>query len=242
MIGLYIAFVLPVFLRFRLGDRFEQGAWSLGKHYKWIDVIALPWVAFIAVLFSLPLFKAGLPWDTNFSWSLTNYTILWFAAIGLFFGGWWVLSAKNWFKGPVRMGTEAELEQIEAVGASSSAALPAPCKASSRQGWTEGAARRPPSRLGLMRRLRYVVCDVFTDIPLDREPARRLHGRARRRRTDDAGARQGDEPLRVGLRAPASSGDADVRIRIFTPARELPFAGHPTLGARSCSAARCRRS
>src|SRR4029077_20417904 len=29
---------------------------------------------------------------------------------------------------------------------------------------------------------------------------------------------------------PASSGDADVRIRIFPPALELPFAGHPTLG------------
>ena len=25
--------------------------------------------------------------------------------------------------------------------------------------------------------------------------------------------------------------EADVRIRIFTPSRELPFAGHPTLGA-----------
>jgi trans-2,3-dihydro-3-hydroxyanthranilate isomerase len=30
---------------------------------------------------------------------------------------------------------------------------------------------------------------------------------------------------------PPTSEDADVRIRIFTPARELPFAGHPTLGA-----------
>jgi trans-2,3-dihydro-3-hydroxyanthranilate isomerase len=30
---------------------------------------------------------------------------------------------------------------------------------------------------------------------------------------------------------PPSGDDADVRIRIFTPARELPFAGHPTLGA-----------
>src|SRR4051812_48184359 len=29
---------------------------------------------------------------------------------------------------------------------------------------------------------------------------------------------------------PTSAADADVRIRIFTPARELPFAGHPTLG------------
>jgi amino acid transporter len=113
VIGLYIAFVLPVFLRLRLADRFEPGAWSLGRHYRWIDVVALLWVAFIAILFSLPLFKAGLPWDADFSWSLTNYTVLWFAGIGLFFGGWWILSAKNWFKGPVRMGSESELEQLE---------------------------------------------------------------------------------------------------------------------------------
>jgi PhzF family phenazine biosynthesis protein len=29
---------------------------------------------------------------------------------------------------------------------------------------------------------------------------------------------------------PASSADADYRVRIFTPVAELPFAGHPTLG------------
>lgn len=29
---------------------------------------------------------------------------------------------------------------------------------------------------------------------------------------------------------PPSSDEADYRVRIFTPARELPFAGHPTLG------------
>ena len=65
VIGLYIAFVLPVFLRLRLGDRFEHGAWSLGRHYKWIDTIALLWVAVIAVLFSLPLFYDGLPWSAE---------------------------------------------------------------------------------------------------------------------------------------------------------------------------------
>ena len=30
---------------------------------------------------------------------------------------------------------------------------------------------------------------------------------------------------------PPQADDADVRIRIFTPATELPFAGHPMLGA-----------
>ncbi len=114
VIGLYIAFILPVFLRLRLGDSFEHGAWSLGRHYKWIDIVSIVWVGIVTVLFCLPLFYDGLPWSKNFSWSLTNYTVLWFAGIGLCFGGWWVLSARKWFKGPVRMGTEEELERIEA--------------------------------------------------------------------------------------------------------------------------------
>ena len=114
VIGLYIAFVIPVFLRIRLGDKFEHGAWSLGKHYKWIGWTAICWVALITVLFSLPLFYDGLPWSANFQWTLTNYTILWFLGIGIVVGGWWFLSAHKWFKGPVRMGTEEELEQLEA--------------------------------------------------------------------------------------------------------------------------------
>jgi amino acid transporter len=113
VIGLYIAFVLPVYLRYRMHDAFEPGAWSLGKHYKWIDLVSLAWVGLITILFTFPLYKAGLPWEDDFSWDLTNYTILWFAGIGIFFGGWWMLSAKNWFKGPVRMGTDEELERLE---------------------------------------------------------------------------------------------------------------------------------
>jgi hypothetical protein len=35
-IGLYIAYILPVFLRWRMGDRFQPGVWTLGKHYRWI--------------------------------------------------------------------------------------------------------------------------------------------------------------------------------------------------------------
>jgi uncharacterized membrane protein len=42
-----------------------------------------------------------------------NYAPILVGGAILLFGGWWVLSAKNWFKGPVRMGTEEELERIE---------------------------------------------------------------------------------------------------------------------------------
>ena len=31
----------------------------------------------------------------------------------LLFGGWYVLSARKWFTGPVAMGTEEELERME---------------------------------------------------------------------------------------------------------------------------------
>jgi amino acid transporter len=114
VIGLYIAFMIPCYLRWRLGDEWkDRGAWSLGRNYRWLTPIGLVWVAIITVLFSAPLYRDGLPWVDTFTWELTNYTILWFAAIGLIFGGWWFISAHKWFKGPIRMGTEEELEEME---------------------------------------------------------------------------------------------------------------------------------
>src|SRR6266851_954105 len=34
-VGLYLAYIIPVYLRFRQGDRFEPGPWNLGRHYRW---------------------------------------------------------------------------------------------------------------------------------------------------------------------------------------------------------------
>jgi amino acid transporter len=114
VIGLYIAFVIPVYLRWRLGDKWDEPrAWSLGNHYKWIDPLSVAWVALITIIFLVPLYKVGLPWEDDFDWRFTNYTILWFAGIGLVFGGWWFISARHWFKGPVRMGSDEELERLE---------------------------------------------------------------------------------------------------------------------------------
>jgi amino acid transporter len=107
VIGLYIAFILPVYLRWRKGDSWDAPrAWSLGRHYKWLDPISIIWVGIVSILFIFPLYKIGLPWVDGFDWQFTNYTIIWFAVIGLVFGGWWVVSARRWFKGPVRMSEE----------------------------------------------------------------------------------------------------------------------------------------
>ena len=114
VIGLYIAFVLPIILRLRAGESFERGAWHLGKHYKWIDWIAIIWIAFICVAFMLPFAKVGIPGNEGFTWDFVNYTPILVGGALLLFGGWYVLSAHKWFKGPVRQGDEAELDRIEA--------------------------------------------------------------------------------------------------------------------------------
>ena len=81
-----------------------------------------------------------------------------------------------------------------------------------------------------MRRFRYVVADVFTDQPLTGNQvavftdARDLDSVTMQ---DLAREMAFSETVFV---LPPQAEDADVRIRIFTPTLELPFAGHPTLG------------
>ncbi|HZR39524.1 MAG TPA: amino acid permease [Ktedonobacteraceae bacterium] len=104
-IGLYIAYVLPVLLRLFSKD-FVPGPWHLGKWSRPIGIISVVWVVFIAILFMLP--TANPVTAVNF-----NYTPV--VVLGLFIivTAWWLLSARNWFKGPVIQGSEAELEAIE---------------------------------------------------------------------------------------------------------------------------------
>ncbi len=82
-----------------------------------------------------------------------------------------------------------------------------------------------------MRRFRYVVCDVFTDVPLaGNQLAVFTDARDLDSVTMQVLAREMNLAETVFV-LPPSSDEADVRIRIFTPAVELPFAGHPTLGS-----------
>jgi trans-2,3-dihydro-3-hydroxyanthranilate isomerase len=76
---------------------------------------------------------------------------------------------------------------------------------------------------------RYVVCDVFTDTPLQGNQvavftdARELHERQLQ-----ALAREMNFSETVFVYPPEQGGHA--KMRIFTPSVEVPFAGHPTLG------------
>jgi amino acid permease (GABA permease) len=106
VIGLYIAYAIPIFLRLQAGDRFVPGPWHLGRWSRPIGVIATLWVAFIVVLFVLPP-------ASPITWASFNYSIVAVAVVVLFAGGWWILSAHNWFKGPRAQGTAEQLAAIE---------------------------------------------------------------------------------------------------------------------------------
>jgi amino acid transporter len=114
VIGLYIAYGIPIFLRWRAGSAFQPGAWTLGRHYRWINPIAFVWIVFIAILFLMPITPTGIPWHSGFDWNVVNYAPITVGGVLLIVGVWWIVSAHSWFKGPVVEGSEAELEQIEA--------------------------------------------------------------------------------------------------------------------------------
>jgi amino acid transporter len=110
VIALYSAYALPILLRMRLGKRFEKGAWTLGKHYRWIDSIALAWILIITILFIMPVTPTGIPFRKGFTWTVVNYAPLTMIAVVVLIGGWWLISARHWFRGPVRQASFEELE------------------------------------------------------------------------------------------------------------------------------------
>ncbi|HEY4915771.1 MAG TPA: amino acid permease [Solirubrobacteraceae bacterium] len=113
VIGLYIAYTIPVFLRWRMGSEFKAGPWTLGNKYKWMNPIAFSWVAICVVIFCLPFAPTGVFFKKGFEWSAVNYaplvTIGVMAAVTI----WFVVSAKRSFTGPVR--TIEDLNAAEAL-------------------------------------------------------------------------------------------------------------------------------
>ena len=92
-----------------------------------------------------------------------------------------------------------------------------------------------------MREIPYELCDVFTDRALAGNAlavfveADELEGVTMQALARETNLSESAFILRAG------SASADARIRIFTPTMELPFAGHPTLGAAFVLAARRQR-
>jgi len=115
VIGLYIAYIIPVFLRLRNPD-FEQGEWNLGRYSKLVGWTAVVWVVFVSLYFFMPVYPVlGFLrahqyrlFANNFNWS-GPVILISFIAVTIY----WFVSAKNWFNGPKVQGTREELMTIE---------------------------------------------------------------------------------------------------------------------------------
>ena len=106
VIGLYIAYVTPTFLRLRLKDDFQRGPWHLGRWSSVVGWIAVTWVIIITILFMLP--QVG-----PITWTTFNYAVVAVLVVIGFAGIYWLVSARNWFTGPRVQGTPEELAAIE---------------------------------------------------------------------------------------------------------------------------------
>jgi amino acid transporter len=108
VIGLYIAYVIPIFLRWRMGDKFEAGPWTNGRKYRWMNSFATFWVALITIIFCLPFTPAAVPWSDEFSWESFNYAPLTVGVVILLAWIGWMTTARRHFTGQVR---ETDLEK-----------------------------------------------------------------------------------------------------------------------------------
>jgi amino acid transporter len=124
VIGLYIAYGIPIFLRLRNPD-FKPGPWNLKGHSALVGWTAVAWIALITVLFFAPLFwpfwtpfgettfGTGADAYTVFHQNNFNFTGPLILASAAFFWLYWELSGKKWFTGPKVQGTREELLAIE---------------------------------------------------------------------------------------------------------------------------------
>jgi amino acid transporter len=111
VIGLYIAYVLPTYLRLRAGASFKAGPWNLGRWSMLVGTIAVVWVVFICIMLMMPQYSPG-GLEISF-WTAFNFAPLAVLVVIGFAGIYWLASARTWFKGPVVQGSPEQLAAIE---------------------------------------------------------------------------------------------------------------------------------
>jgi amino acid transporter len=116
VIGLYIAYVIPIFLRWRQGAAFQSGPWTLGNKYKWMNPIAVAEVIIVTIVFILPTLHSGVPWNNDFTWKSVNYAPLVTGVVILAVAIWWMVSARHTFTGPRHTISELDAELGELPG------------------------------------------------------------------------------------------------------------------------------
>jgi undecaprenyl pyrophosphate phosphatase UppP len=85
-----------------------------------MNPIAVVWTALMVVVFCLPFFSTGVPWEDDFDWNAFNYTPLVVGVVGVGIALAWFLGMNKRYTGPIR-----QIEFDEAVGIKSEEPAPA---------------------------------------------------------------------------------------------------------------------
>ena len=86
---------LPIALRVVYADRFVRGPFHLGKYSYPIAITAVLWIAFISIVFCLPELNPVNSKTLNYA-PVAVGIVLFYAL------GFWAVSARKWFAGPVK--------------------------------------------------------------------------------------------------------------------------------------------
>lgn len=105
VIGITPAYVIPVFLRLRAGDRFRPGPWHLGRWSRPIGWIAVGWVACVTVLFCLPQ-SSPVTVDTM------NYASVALVVVLVLATAWWYVARRS-YGTPATAAYGSDREQAE---------------------------------------------------------------------------------------------------------------------------------
>lgn len=103
VIGLYLAFLVPIWFRWRAGNQFPRGTWNLGKQYRWMNIIAIVEILIVSVYFVLPFEPSGVPGNKTFTWLSVNYAPILLGSNLFLLWIWWRVSVRKWYKGPKKM-------------------------------------------------------------------------------------------------------------------------------------------
>lgn len=104
VIGITPAYIIPVYLKLRAGDRFEPGPWTLGKWSKPIGWVAVAWVVCVTVLFLLPQTNPVTADTMNYA-SVALVSVLTLATV------WWFVARRS-YSTPQSYGSAREQAEI----------------------------------------------------------------------------------------------------------------------------------
>ncbi|TFK85392.1 APC amino acid permease [Polyporus arcularius HHB13444] len=106
-IGLYISYGIPIALRVVYRKRFKRGPFHLGPFSYPVAITACVWILFISVAFILP---QANPVDSQ----TLNYAIVAVGIVIVYSLGFWLISARKWFIGPIKQ-IQADEMSIDAT-------------------------------------------------------------------------------------------------------------------------------